>query len=349
MLGKPVTSHVEDPGLPRLAKALDMRFMAPLVARAAGLEPGAARALRCSADVLNHKPGRRCTIRYRLCDETRCDDPAASVTVVGKLFRSAYKAERVYRRIEDLGKLDLGAERIAVPATRALVPELGLLFLEYAEGRDLRSMVSGFDDERPLVLAAHWLARLHAAAPLDGLKVLSVERQFEKLDEWCEQAIPHLDAALALRMHESRAALHGLAARMSAYTPAMIHKDFYYAHVIWDGERAAILDFDQVSVGDPALDVGHFLAHFEAHAHQLTTNGHASASLGELFVREYCVTGHDDLRVRVPFYKAQTFLKLAATHVSRKRGDWLAHTRALVAAGCRVLEEESWQQPMAGV
>ena len=49
---------------------------------------------------------------------------------------------------------------------------------------------------------------------------------------------------------------------MGGYHETMIHRDFYDAQVLWDSARAWIVDFDQLSVGDPALDLGHFVRAF---------------------------------------------------------------------------------------
>ena len=61
-----------------------------------------------------------------------------------------------------------------------------------------------------------------------------------------------------------------MARRMGGYHETMIHRDFYDTQVLWDGARAWIVDFDQLSVGDPALDLGHFVAHLASVAYRGT-------------------------------------------------------------------------------
>jgi aminoglycoside phosphotransferase (APT) family kinase protein len=107
----------------------------------------------------------------------------------------------------------------------------------------------------------------------------------------------------------------------------MIHRDFYYANILWDGERLWGLDFDEVSLGDPALDVAHFLAHLEA----LTpVTGQRVAEAAARFLQSYQERSSLDLDSRLPFYKACTFLKVAANRASRKRHRWERITAALV-------------------
>lgn len=42
---------------------------------------------------------------------------------------------------------------------------------------------------------------------------------------------------------------------------AGIHRDFYGDQIVVAGDRLYILDLDQFCEGDPALDIGNFLAH----------------------------------------------------------------------------------------
>jgi aminoglycoside phosphotransferase (APT) family kinase protein len=48
---------------------------------------------------------------------------------------------------------------------------------------------------------------------------------------------------------------------MPAADPRGIHRDFHPGQVLIDGERLYLLDLDLYAAGDPALDVGNFLAH----------------------------------------------------------------------------------------
>jgi thiamine kinase-like enzyme len=53
--------------------------------------------------------------------------------------------------------------------------------------------------------------------------------------------------------------------RLGAATPEPtlrgIHRDFYADHVIVDGPRLYLVDFDLYCAGDPGLDIGNFVAH----------------------------------------------------------------------------------------
>src|SRR5262249_7033485 len=87
----------EDQGLSALARVLNTDLMLSLLAQAVGLDSEWIQSLGGYAEMLNHKPGERCTIRYTL---TRTGDSAQSVpiaAVIGKLYRSGRLAERMYQ------------------------------------------------------------------------------------------------------------------------------------------------------------------------------------------------------------------------------------------------------------
>jgi aminoglycoside phosphotransferase (APT) family kinase protein len=222
-----------------------------------------------------------------------------------------------------------------------LVADLALILQEHVDGADLRDAATAHDRGESLSQAGRWLAALHACPPLPGLKVMSVDRELGKAERWAEEIAPHVARATVGRLRRTRDALRMLSTDVHAYAPAMIHKDFYYAHVRWNGTRLSILDFDQLSIGDPAFDVGHFLAHLERHAHRTTGRFDALGGLGTDFLRCYLASSPVDVRSRLRFYRAYTFLKLAATEARRKHGAWQRATRALAERGCREMHAET--------
>ncbi len=337
-----VTVITQDDGLPALAQALDTDRMRPFLVQAAGLHLGDATDLCCSAEVLNHKPGERCTIRYTLAHSSRQEGLSNAVRVIGKLYRKPRLAECMYRRTQALnsGLFNHGGA-MCTPAPLMLLPELGLVLQECVEGGDIRHVLAAGNSDGPLSLAAQWLARLHAASPLTGLETKSLEHELAKVDRWCDEIAPCLTSSDpdAQRLRRAQDSLHRLAREMSPYVPVMIHKDFYYANVLWDGQHVWVLDFDQMSMGDPALDVGHFLAHLKSLAYRTTDVAHSYAEPGRFFLDAYVDRAADNIHLRVPFYRAYTFLKLAATEASRKRMQWVQLTQVLTSLACREMDE----------
>jgi aminoglycoside phosphotransferase (APT) family kinase protein len=208
---------------------------------------------------------------------------------------------------------------------------------ECVEGHDLRYAVAS-GDKRALSASAKWLVRLHNTAPICGLKTTSLQDELEKVNRRCLQIRPHLSQADLRRLCRAEDRLQRLAARLPGYAPAMVHNDFYYANVLWDGKCIWVLDFDQLRLSDPALDVGHFAAHVESFAYRTTGRADSFAESVLVFVKSYAARAALDLDISLPFHRASAFLKLAATEVIRQRGDWRQLTTALTSLACRDAE-----------
>lgn len=316
-----------DEGLPALAHALEPGAMMPVLARAAGVAP-----IACSAQVLAHKPGLRCTIVYELLGSN-----GERLRLVGKLYRRTTLARRVFGWSQELTS---GAEQrgASLPEPLACEPELGLTLHRWVAGADLRHALAAGTATEPLERSARWLACLHRSDPLAELRVKSVEHELVKLDRWCAEVLPVLQPQGRARLARARTRLVARARSMGRRPAATIHRDLYYAHVLWDGRGAWIIDLDQLGLGDPALDVGHFLAHLDTLALRTTGDPEAYRDEGMAFVETYVSAGGAVVDGALGVYRAHTFLKLAATEVERRWAGWLEQTEALVGLACAQLE-----------
>lgn len=325
-----MTAQVGIDGLAELSRALDVDSMRPLLARAAGLH--ADEISTCSARILSYKPGERCTIRYGLSQprESRGDSP--EIGMVGKLYRAKADATRVYEWSNFLRtRTPMFDGSVGVPAPRALDDDLALVLHDEVPGADLRHPLASGVGDAPLVLAAHWLVDLHGMATPRGVSVKSLEHELEKLDGWSREIedLGELTARERKRLAKTRSGAARLAAGLGQQPNALIHRDFYYANVLWDDATLWILDYDRLSLGAPALDVGHFLAHLENLS--LRTAGTPDRYRREqgVFLGAYLENGSHDVASSLSFYRAYTFLKLAATRARRRQNRWRELTRAL--------------------
>lgn len=314
---------LRDRALP-LAEALDPQRMREPLARAAGL-PAAGPDMR--GEVINHKPGVRCTIAYAV-------GPAR---LVGKLYARPVLAQRAHTwTVAVRAATARPDEPSAVPEPRALMPELGLGLYSHAPGADLGHALCA----QAVVLAGRWLARLHATAPPAGVRAEPLAHELARLDAWCADVRPSMPPPAATELERAHERLHVLAAELPDHPPVLVHRDFYHENLLWDGARLWALDFDQLAVGDPALDVGHFQAHLEMLAYRRIRRPQAHAAVTARFARAAPPVGERALRL----YRAQTFLKLAATEVQRRRQEWQLHARAFAGLAC---EEAARARPLA--
>ena len=306
-------------GWPARAVALDAERMAPHLARALRVGPGDAARARPEATLLKETGGRRCVIRYRL----------GQAIAIGKLYRDRERGGRAYQRLRAL-RTSLAADAASgIPEPLAWLSELGLLLQEWRGDGDLRAGLASGEALRSAEGAAAWLAALHAAPALPGLKQRTLAYELTRIARFRDAVASCLDGG-GSALREACRELSNAAATLAAYPVAMIHKDFYYAHVLWNGVRVSILDFDELSVGDPAFDVGHFLGHLERLADRLPEQAGAVHAASERFLRAYPAAPDPGFAARVLFYRAYAALKLAATEARRAPPGWRRSTESLV-------------------
>jgi aminoglycoside phosphotransferase (APT) family kinase protein len=309
-----------EPEWPARAIALDAERMAPRLAEALRIRPERAAGARPEARLLKETGGRRCVIRYRL----------GRALAIGKLYRDPARGERSHRRLLALRESLGTAAASCVPEPLGWLPELGLLLQEWRGDGDLRDALAAGEAIRAGERAAGWLAALHAAEPLAGLKRRTLAYEVARLARFADALAGRSDGS-ASALREAREGLSAAAAKLPAYGLAMIHKDFYYAHVLWDGAGLSILDFDELSLGDPAFDVGHFLAHLERLAQRLPAQTGILAAVGQSFLRAYPAPQSAGFRARVAFYRGWAALKLAATEARRGEPGWERRAEGLLA------------------
>ena len=178
-------------------------------------------------------------------------------TLIGKVFADGARAGRVYDLLVELDALDRAGHQCGVPRPVAHLPELGMCVYVAAEGRPL-DQLHGRGRHQAVVAAAGWLAAMHGLEiHLDRRLDMAVESR--NLKEW---------ARLVARLHPSVAEtsarlleeLVSNSERIRVSTAATIHKDFQYRHVLVDRGRVTVIDLDEARAGDPAFDVGHFIA-----------------------------------------------------------------------------------------
>ena len=111
-----------------------------------------------------------------------------------------------------------------------------------------------------LAATATALAAVHASDP-SGVYSPDLDQRENSLYDLARQLgflLPHLRKR-ALRM---ACKLVDWLRRQSPGT-ALVHGDFYDKQVIVNGDEAKLIDFDEVSLGDPLLDLGNYRAHLE--------------------------------------------------------------------------------------
>ncbi len=255
-----------DPALPTLALALDpQEARRELKKRLSRLSsPDVSLRLR-AIRVTRHKPGRRCVIEYDL--GPKGDHYSRSVTtVIGKIRAKRFGNES-FRLLNELWQAGFGGENsdgVSVPEPLGVIPRFLMWCQRKVPGKPADALLPGEEGialARKIAQAAY---KVHCAG-------VTVDRRHTIQDELrilaqCFENASRLRPDSAARIGRIRKACERLASSVPERSLCGIHRDFYPAQVIVDVSHLYLIDFDLYCLGDPALDIGNFIAHMTEQA-----------------------------------------------------------------------------------
>jgi hypothetical protein len=272
--------------LPGLRLAADLGRMAPLLDRLA--PPGERRAdAGWSCVPLRYHPRTRCVLLYER-------DAAPPRRVVGKLYARRKRAERAWETLGALHAAGFRARLWRSPAPLHREGAAHLVLMEWLPGEPLRDRLAGAggDVSRRLVrLAAQALAELHRSDGA-GFERRSAEADREKIRRRAEQ-VGWLDPGLAEGIGRLLDALEDRAPELRAPRATLLHGSASPNQLLVDAERLSIVDLDGVRRGDPAIDVGSFMASL-VKVPARGDGGRNLEALAELFLEEYRARSPED-------------------------------------------------------
>lgn len=191
---------------------------------------------------------------------------------------------------------------------------------EWQEGTPLgEALVDSSRRKEALETAGAALAELHAQ-PSGGLRRLTRKVEAKTLSELVEPLVfntPRLEG-------EVRSLCESLCERLlrepSVGRP--IHGDFYEDQVIVSGGTATLLDLDEAASGDPAADLGLFIAHLEKDAMLGLLDPEVLAPASEYLLDGYREYGAEASPEKVRLYAAVGLFRLAPHPFRVRHPEW---------------------------
>jgi len=260
-----------------------------------------AAAVVTKADLVWHKPDHRWTIRYTL--------DGNGDALLGKMYRDTARGRRVHEIMRWLwDQAASGSSALGVPRPLGWIPELSMLVYLPVPGRVLGDAI--FDERAAayMDMAAAWLAALHRSRlPLD--RAFDVATELASLRAWSSiVAERHPDRAGAAERICRR--LSELSSELGAENGRPIHKDFHHQHV-FVAERASVIDFDEVRLGDPHFDLAHFCAYLTLLGCRFPAMTATLERLRDEFLGSYRRHAEWEIDERFAAFYAYTCLKIA--------------------------------------
>jgi len=249
-----------DPNLPSLAAALDVE----VVQEAFDADSHEPRTAFLSAELLRLKPGRRALVSYRVESLDAHEGPERQdERWLGKLRRRGldHRTLDLSRALWGANFGEHAADGIEIPEPLGGIESLGMWFQRRVPGTPVESLLDSLDPQTDGDRLAAAFHKLHSsAAPVGRLHTAEDEiaALLKRLRRWQAE-----DRSRASRIQSLLDASIGVVTRLETRDPGrIVHRDLHLGQVlVGPGGRVWLVDLDLVSRGDPALDVGNFVAH----------------------------------------------------------------------------------------
>ncbi len=150
------------------------------------------------------------------------------------------------------------------------------------------------------------------------------------------RALQHVLPDIGRQVADLAQRAHDLLAR-GRYVPAPIHGDFYAKQVIASGERVSILDLDRAAFGDPAMDLGLFVAHLERDVLRGSLSAERAADLSAALLAGYADARRDLDANRVRVQTVRGLLSLTLDPFRHREPNWEERTRGIVQRAAALL------------
>lgn len=287
--------------------------------------------------VVKYRPGRRHMLRYD------AQNPAKGTTVFAKLYIVEERA-RAFRR-EDGAPIFCVARKAAdwlaergegLHCLRPLAYVAGdaaILYLRVA-GRPLsdhalhsrRGAAMCFQRAGAALRAFQHLPVALASPLRPPIDFAAEIRSIKRKSEHIAVLLPLVGSAIEALLDRAQE-LHE---RLPQEPPSFTHGDFKLEHIWVAADSLTLIDFDDVRLGDPALDLGHFLADWQFS--QAAGIQAEQKEVYESFLAGYASGAPKERFLRARLYEAIELVRCALRRVQLFEDDWASRTAVLVGS-----------------
>jgi aminoglycoside phosphotransferase (APT) family kinase protein len=257
-----------------------------------------------SVEVVRHARDGRCVLRYAVGERV----------VYGKVYADDVGGARQELLAAVHGAVPAG---VRTPRPLGYVPRVRVSLCGHVPGRTA-TLTDPRQRASVVVAAARAAAMLHVTPVVPPVS-RSVADEVAKLHQELGMIRP-VWPGVAAQIAAVLGRLEGRSQKVPALPSTFCHGDFTPAQVLLDPTGIGVVDFDTAAAGEPALDLGRFLAYL--HYALAKQGSRVGPALGQAFLSGYlsayaAAAGHrprdlDALMARVFLYERLCLLRLAA-------------------------------------
>lgn len=249
----------------------------------------------------------------------RVERRAVASGVRGESFIKFVRSESHARAALDMGRHALALPRRLFDVPEPLDSNLGQGWIAWSSlpGQSWHAHIAAGDSTAVSHAVGRALREIHDAPPPSAeLPSHAAAAEARVLRRWVRHAVQY-GVAPELILDSCERAVADLS--QGPMTPCLIHRDFHERQVlIKPGGRVGIIDFDTLSIGEAALDLGNVLAHLDFAAERTVAPSMEIAGHTRGFLGGYGPSR--DLLARASVYRAVAALRLRCIHAFRPAG-----------------------------
>jgi hypothetical protein len=221
---------------------------------------------------MRRRPGSRHVFSCRLVVADKRTGKHNVVELVGKqdTSRAIGKAAKEFEAMRLLWGAGFGQDnRFRIPQPLHHFEDLNLIIQERARGSKLRAFLGDGSDTslNHARMAGLWLAKLHSM-PVAASRICSYSDEKASARMFVE-ALRTDQPKLECELRHYAATVERLFDSFRAVQATHVHGDFHPDHIYVGNNFITVIDFERYCIGDPARDLGSFMAHMRTTAYSI--------------------------------------------------------------------------------
>ncbi len=191
---------------------------------------------------------------------------------------------------------------------------------EWLNGRSLSGLLLNGEDSITLLKnLGEAIAELHLSR-VEGAVIFTKEMELKRITD-VAKGVESLYPAADKRFIEcSNKIVQQLL--VNNYLSVFIHGDFYADQILVDGDKLCLLDFDRACYGDPAGDLGLFVAHLEREVLRSNLTTKNLQQFKDALYTGYVSVGENSVVERADFFTAISLFRLLPEPFRYRESNW---------------------------